>query len=101
MRCEHCVTTSYYLASKSLSKTRAGESVDWLLEHFNVLAETGDVFVRARKLPMRDYEDAVVTSVVDLNDCDYIITRNLGDFRNSPVEALMPEEFIVVLEDLN
>ncbi len=97
----HCVTTIYYRAAKHLAKTKADEAIDWLLERFDILSEDWDLFLRARKQSMNDFEDAVVASVAELNGCNYIITRNLKDFKNSPVEAVTPEEFLQILDDMN
>ncbi len=41
-----------------------------------------------------DFEDAVVAVLADVNNCQYIITRNESDFKQSPVPALTPEDFV-------
>lgn len=49
---------------------------------------------RALSLPMRDVEDAFQAAAALAWGADYIITRNLPDYRRSPVPALSPAEFL-------
>ncbi len=97
----HGVTTIHYHTAKHLTKAKAGETIDWLLDQFDVLSEDRQLFLRARRQPMSDFEDAVVASLAEVNGCNYIVTRNIKDFKNSPVEAVTPEEFLQILEELN
>ena len=41
-----------------------------------------------------DYEDAVIAATAKRNRIDFIITRNTKDFKESPVPALTPSQFI-------
>jgi len=41
-----------------------------------------------------DYEDAVIESIARRLGCEYIVTRNLGDFSKSSVPAVSPETLI-------
>ena len=43
---------------------------------------------------MTDFEDALVSAIAARCRMDYIITRNTWDFRESPVKALTPQEFL-------
>ena len=43
---------------------------------------------------MIDFEDAVMAMVAKRCGIDYIVTRNVDDFKNSPVPAVTPKEFI-------
>lgn len=94
----HAVTTLHYLLSRYTDKRTADESVDFLLDHFAVLNATEAVFRQARQLPMKDFEDAVVASIAVSADCRYVVTRNIADFKQSPVEALLPAEFLENLQ---
>lgn len=88
----HAVTTIHYLVSRFESAETADEAVDWILRRFEVVAEGRDTFVRARSLDFRDFEDAVVASAAEQAGCDRIVTRNVDDFRHSPVIAVTPQE---------
>lgn len=49
---------------------------------------------RALELPMNDLEDAMQTSAALSWGADFIITRNLADYRKSPVPAASPKKFL-------
>ena len=40
------------------------------------------------------FEDAVQSATMESVHADYIITRNIKDFKNSPVKALTPNDFL-------
>jgi hypothetical protein len=54
-------------------------------------------FLRARSLDMPDFEDAVVASLAESAQCQYIVSRNMGDFKNSRIPAITPAELLVLL----
>lgn len=43
---------------------------------------------------MKDFEDAVQAGCAKMHLMNLIITRNVKDFINSPIEAVTPEDFI-------
>ena len=49
---------------------------------------------RALDLPMTDLEDAFQAAAALAWGADAIVTRNIADFRRSPVRALTPAEFL-------
>jgi predicted nucleic acid-binding protein len=90
----HAITTIHYITSKYSGKQKADETTDWMLTYFEIAAADKTSFVRARKMGISDFEDGVVASLAELTGCDFIVTRNISDFKKSPVQALMPEEFL-------
>lgn len=90
----HGLTTIYYLIAKGKDTQVANQKINWLLAHFDVVSADNAVFVRTRSLPLDDFEDAVVAVLADVSGCNYIITRNVSDFKNSPVQAMTPEDFV-------
>ncbi|MGB6223454.1 type II toxin-antitoxin system VapC family toxin [Haloferula sp.] len=48
----------------------------------------------ALKLPMRDFEDALQAASALAWSADFIVTRNLPDYRKSPVPAVTPAAFL-------
>ena len=90
----HAVTTLHYVMAKHSSREKAGETVDWLLARFQILPVGTDELRRARSLRMPDFEDAVVAVLAESARATYIVTRNVGDFRGSPVPAITPEELL-------
>jgi predicted nucleic acid-binding protein len=90
----HGLTTLYYLVRKYASKPDAEEAMDQVLRHFQIgnLEVTG--WLEARKLPISDFEDAVVATVAKVKGCDFILTRNVEDFYGSPILAMTPTDFL-------
>jgi predicted nucleic acid-binding protein len=86
------VTTIHYVVSRFEGVDAADEAVDWMLARLEVVPEGRDTFLRARNLGFRDFEDAVVASAAEQARCDRIVTRNVDDFRDSPVVAVTPRE---------
>jgi predicted nucleic acid-binding protein len=93
----HALTTIHYVVSRYEDTATADLAVDWILSRFQVVPEDRSTFLRARALDLADFEDAVVASAAEVCRCDCIATRNVDDFRGSPVAALTPEELAAEL----
>jgi hypothetical protein len=39
----------------------------------------------------------VVAAAAEAENCSAIVTRNVSDFRNSPVPARTPEEYLLIV----
>jgi predicted nucleic acid-binding protein len=94
----HAITTIHYVVSKMVSTAKADAAVDWLLAHFDVIALDQSALLRARSLPMSDFEDTVVASLALVSQCDYIVTRNTVDFQQAPVPAILPAQLLILIE---
>ena len=92
----HGITTLHYIIAKAAGQAQAAESVDWLLEHFEVAAVGRETLRRARQLPFGDFEDALVASLAEATSCSHVVTRNTADFARSPVPARSPTDFLVL-----
>lgn len=90
----HALPTLHYVTGRFAGRRKADELVDWLLRHFDVAEEGKAEFLHARAMAFNDFEDAVVAACALRAKCDLIITRNLGDFKGSPIPALTPDEFL-------
>ncbi len=95
----HAVTTLHYILAKAAGATKAGQTVDWLLTHFEIAAADKAIFRRARQLTLADFEDAVVAGIAESAKCDYVVTRNVPDFAGSPVAAVTPTAFLALLPE--
>lgn len=95
----HAVTTLYYVLAKAAGSIKADQTVDWLLIHFEIAVADKAIFRRARQLSLVDFEDAVVASLAETAQCDYIVTRNVPDFASSTVPAITPADFLALLPE--
>ena len=90
----HAFTTLHYIVERYAGPDKAGELVDWLIRDFDVAEAGRDELVYARKLGFPYFEDGVVAACAARAGSDFIVTRNISDFRTSPVPAITPEEFL-------
>lgn len=93
----HAATTIFYLVRRNATRERSEKAIDWLLGAFNVVPADKSVFLRARNIELEDFEDAVVVASAEKEKCDYIVTRNIDDYRKSSIKAVMPEEFLEIV----
>jgi predicted nucleic acid-binding protein len=93
----HAITTLHYLIEKYSGTTLANQTIDGLLADFAVQPMDKAGFQRARQLPVKDFEDAVVAVVAEATGSEYLVTRNVVDFSGTPVPAVTPAEFLETL----
>lgn len=97
--CAHEVTTLAYFLMKNYNDTDKVKYVlNELINLFNIIPITEAILKDALHSKIKDYEDAVIEISSLRNEIDYIITRNLDDFKYSNVKALSPVEFLVLHE---
>jgi len=95
-----CITAStftdiYYLLRKHLQdKEQTKRTLLDLLSVISVLDVNGKDCEEAFKLPMSDYEDALLAYCAKRHMVDNIITRNVKHFDGSPVKAIRPDDFL-------
>ena len=69
-----------------------------LLSLFQCADTTSSDCINALHTSISDYEDAVMMETAKRIRADYIITRNLKDYMNSPVKGILPGDFLLQLE---
>lgn len=95
-------TDIYYLIRKHLHNVKAAKQVmGKLYSLMGILEVTGMDCLEAIISPVVDYEDAVVEKVAYRKDMDYIVTRNIKDYQNGSVEAILPDDFINLLQEID
>lgn len=88
-------TDIFYLLRKVLKdKQAAKDSLEKLMQLVGFADALGEDMNAALASNMTDFEDALVSAIAARCRMDYIITRNTRDFRESPVKALTPQEFL-------
>ena len=88
-------TDIYYLTRRHLHNTdQAKNTMSKLYELFYILDVTSNDCREALSSGVKDYEDAVIASCAYHNRMDYIVTRNIRDYENSKVKALLPDELL-------
>jgi predicted nucleic acid-binding protein len=72
--------------------------IEKILKVFHLLDNRADECLLALEAPMPDFEDALLSESAKTHGIDFIVTRNLSDYQNSPVLAIDPKE---ALEKVN
>ena len=88
----HSVSNLYYIVAPVHGGTRTRDFIVDLTRIVEV-ATTGTEAVRyAAGLPMADFEDALQVAAAHASGARHIVTRNIRDYRRSPIRAMSPAE---------
>jgi predicted nucleic acid-binding protein len=88
----HSISNLYYIASRERTDEDVRRYITRLLS-FAQIAETNTEHLRyALDLDMRDFEDAMQVAAAYACNAERIVTRNIVDFVNSPIQAITPQQ---------
>ena len=65
-----------------------------LLQFMEIAPSGVPEVLAALDLPMRDLEDALQASAAKSFEAQWVITRNVADYKKSPVPAISPADFL-------
>lgn len=89
------VNDIYYIARRHyMQESEARDVLHRLLQIISVLDVGHKDCLKALELPMEDYEDALLAVCAKRVNADYIVTRDMEHFRNSPVSPISPDDFL-------
>lgn len=91
----HTLANLYYIGSKIVGKRQADEFVDEVLKAFEICPVDSLAARTARSLPMADFEDALQVAAAQKASVELIVTRNVRDYRKSPIPVMSPKAFFV------
>jgi predicted nucleic acid-binding protein len=94
-----CIANVYYLMRKHKTDKDARGFLSTLLSFITVLPIEHDVTLNALQSEFSDFEDALQYYTAMKNQCNYLITRNINDYKKSvelnlPVKVLSPDGFL-------
>ncbi len=94
----HSIPNLWYILRKIPEDKRR----EWLSDICRFLWVTGashEEVVKAIKMKeFQDFEDCLQDRCAKGIDAQYIITRNIGDYVNSEIPAILPEDFLKLLK---
>jgi len=94
----HTLTTLFYLVAKDQSADRARVALTELLQFLSVgSVEHTTTIEQALNLPYSDFEDAVQMMAAVQAGAQYLVTRNVRDYRAGPLPALQPAELLALV----
>lgn len=74
----------------------ANSTLPALLDIFNVLSIDESILRDSPISPVADYEDAVVEVSSMKTNIDYIISRNISDYKSTRIPTYTPEQFFIL-----
>jgi predicted nucleic acid-binding protein len=91
------VTDIFYIVRRQADIATAFAAIDQIFSAFGMLTVDAPLLQQARAMPGNDFEDNVQIACAMNAQLDVIITRNLADFRLSPVPAIEPSQITTYL----
>lgn len=86
-----------YIMRKQLDRGKIKEVLATLTSLFSVVELKESDLIKAADMNFSDYEDAIQSVCAARIKADYIVTRNVKDYKNSVVPAVPPRELFTRL----
>jgi predicted nucleic acid-binding protein len=87
----HSIATSHYLLKKHVEEKELRTILLDVLEFVSIISVDEEVMKNSLRSNYKDFEDAVqILCANSIENMDFIVTRNIKDFKNSPVLVLPP-----------
>jgi len=94
----HSLATTHYLLKKYIEEKDLRVILHNLLEFITIIPVDLDVLRKGLNSNHKDFEDAVqIYCASTINGMEYIVTRNIKDFKNSEIPAFLPNEIVAKL----
>ena len=93
----HSLTTLFYIMRKRVGSKQATKLLAHTLNIFSVAPVDEKVIRQALLLDWHDFEDAVQLCAAAQVGVDYLITRNVKDFKGGSIPVMMPAAFGALL----
>ena len=91
----HSLCDIYYILRKDLSVIQRLKLVEMFCQFFTVIPEKSNDFIAVVQNPnTEDLEDGLQIQCATKSGLDYIVTRNIDDFKNSSIPAILPSDFL-------
>jgi predicted nucleic acid-binding protein len=92
--CAHEITTLAYFLRKKSGYKKVKLVLNEIFEIFKVISVSKKILTQALLSEINDYEDAVIEKSALLKNIDFIISRNIKDFKKSRIKTISPVEFL-------
>jgi len=94
------MTNVYYILRKSYPHSAVVVKLRELLKILNVLSMNKDTVLSALNSEFTDFEDALQNYAAEYNgEINFVITRNIKDYKNSSLKVLIPNDFLSQYRD--
>jgi len=94
----HSVATTHYLLKKYIEEKKLRDILLNLLDFLTIIPVDTSVLKKGLRSNHRDFEDAVqIMCASSIAGIDFIVTRNIRDFKTSEITVLTPDEMCLNL----
>lgn len=93
----HSIATTHYLLKRYVDEKSLREILNNLLDFITIIPVDTDIIKKGLRSKNRDFEDAIQILCASTAKVDFIVTRNIKDFKDSTVEVLPPDELILMI----
>lgn len=91
----HSIATTHYLLKKYREEKELREILNDLMGFMQVISVDADIIKKGLRSKHKDFEDAIqILSASSIVKMDFIVTRNIKDFRDSEIPVLSPDELV-------
>ena len=91
----HSIVNMAYLLRKNLTLSEFKELILSLSEFIKIESVDVEKILRAiEDKDFKDFEDCLQLQCAINFDADYIVTRNVADFKSSKIPAITPQDFL-------
>ncbi len=90
----HTASNFYYLVVPERGPAGARRFLAELTDFIGVAPTTTESLRTATGLPLHDFEDAMQVAAAIACGAELIVTRNLKDYRSSPISAVSPQQAV-------
>jgi predicted nucleic acid-binding protein len=94
----NCIANIYYILRKTGGDSNARKFISNIVKYIAVITIDHQNVLEALKSKFSDFEDALQHYSAVENQCEYKITRNIEDYKNSKIKVVLPEEFVKMYE---
>ena len=88
----------YILMRYGLDADSSRNAIKTLVNHVRLVDVTPDDVHNALMSNMSDFEDALLAYCAERQKAGFIVTRNINDFKHSPITATTPQELLTKLK---
>lgn len=95
----HSVATTHYLLKKYISEKQLRVILYNLLDFVTVIAIDTENLKQGLRSQHKDFEDALqINCAESIAEMNFIVSRNVKDFRKSSIQVVNPEELSKILK---
>ncbi len=92
------VTDIYYLVQRSRNSETALSFIKEIIQFIHIAGVDKDIIVSALQSGIMDFEDAVQNAAAENIKIQYVVTRNVSDFKKSKIKIISPMNFIEIIK---